>query len=220
MPYAAKAKIEHEYDAGTLRIYITFRSPMKMLYKPDDDLWIVKLDNVLTNITSSVWSDMFTMLLVIDGLGAKPDRVTVEYDGPSENLETIWDKQWEKWAAIFSQDLTALLFITGMILLWSGAIVDIPDGWNICDGTNGTPDLTDKFIIAAGNTYNPGDSGGSASHNHTASQAAHNHNTFPPFGTALTGTAPVCSNNAQPAITVVQATQLQPYYALAFIMKI
>lgn len=41
----------------------------------------------------------------------------------------------------------------GIVCLWSGAIVDIPAGWQLCDGTNGTPDLRDKFIIGAGDTY-------------------------------------------------------------------
>ncbi|HQZ60518.1 MAG TPA: hypothetical protein PLQ39_12655, partial [Acinetobacter sp.] len=27
--------------------------------------------------------------------------------------------------------------------------IDIPSGWNLCDGTNGTPDLRDKFIVGA-----------------------------------------------------------------------
>ncbi len=44
-----------------------------------------------------------------------------------------------------------------MIMLWSGAIVDIPAGWALCDGNNGTPDLRDKFIVGAGATFNPGD---------------------------------------------------------------
>jgi hypothetical protein len=38
---------------------------------------------------------------------------------------------------------------TGMILMWSGDINTIPDGWHICDGTNGTPKLIDKFIKAS-----------------------------------------------------------------------
>lgn len=44
-----------------------------------------------------------------------------------------------------------------MILLWSGAIVDIPAGWALCDGNNGTPDLRDRIVIGAGTTYDPGD---------------------------------------------------------------
>lgn len=36
------------------------------------------------------------------------------------------------------------------IVMWSGTIAEIPVGWALCDGTNGTPDLRDKFIIGAG----------------------------------------------------------------------
>lgn len=37
----------------------------------------------------------------------------------------------------------------GTIVMWSGSIASIPLGWLLCDGTNGTPDLRDKFIIGA-----------------------------------------------------------------------
>lgn len=46
----------------------------------------------------------------------------------------------------------------GLICLWGGAIVDIPAGWALCDGNGGRPDLRDKFVIGAGNTYAPDDS--------------------------------------------------------------
>lgn len=38
---------------------------------------------------------------------------------------------------------------TGIICMWSGAISAIPTGWALCDGTNGTPDLRDRFVIGA-----------------------------------------------------------------------
>lgn len=41
-----------------------------------------------------------------------------------------------------------------------GVASDIPNGWHLCDGTNGTPDLRGRFIVGAGNTYSVGDSGG------------------------------------------------------------
>jgi len=37
----------------------------------------------------------------------------------------------------------------GSIIMWSGAQVDIPTGWRLCDGTNGTPNLLDKFVVGA-----------------------------------------------------------------------
>jgi hypothetical protein len=62
---------------------------------------------------------------------------------------------------------------TGGIIIWSGSTGSIPSGWLLCDGTNGTPDLRDRFIIGAGNTYAVNATGGSAdaivvTHTHTA----------------------------------------------------
>ena len=56
----------------------------------------------------------------------------------------------------------ASLLVPGMIIHWYGLAADCPAGWHICDGTGGTPDLRDRFIVGAGNTYALSDSGGSA----------------------------------------------------------
>lgn len=45
------------------------------------------------------------------------------------------------------------------ICLWPGAIADIPAGWALCDGNNGTPDLRDCFVIGAGGAQAPGATG-------------------------------------------------------------
>ena len=64
----------------------------------------------------------------------------------------------------------------GVILLWSGSIASIPSGWNLCDGTNGTPDLRNRFVVAAGDTYAVGATGGSDSVTLTTDQMpAHTH---------------------------------------------
>ena len=72
-------------------------------------------------------------------------------------------------------------FVTGMIMMWSGASNAIPSGWLLCDGNNSTPNLVDKFVIGAGSTYAVDDTGGSkdaviVSHGHTGnSQSAGSH---------------------------------------------
>jgi len=55
------------------------------------------------------------------------------------------------------------VFSVGMIMMWSGSIGTIPLGWALCNGSNGTPDLRDRFVVGAGSSWAPGDTGGAAS---------------------------------------------------------
>lgn len=66
---------------------------------------------------------------------------------------------------------------SGMILLWSGSVGSIPVGYYLCDGSNGTPDLRNRFLVGAGDAYAVNATGGSAdaivvSHNHTATSTS------------------------------------------------
>jgi len=48
-------------------------------------------------------------------------------------------------------ELTGIVSIpTGVIVMWSGSVASIPSGWTLCDGSNGTPDLRNRFIAGAG----------------------------------------------------------------------
>jgi len=63
----------------------------------------------------------------------------------------------------------------GMIAMWSG--VTAPSGWQICDGTNSTPDLRGMFIMGTSSTHALNTTGGSADsivplHNHAATASA------------------------------------------------
>ena len=144
----------------------------------------------------------------------------------------------------------AAVFPTGMITLWSGSTGSIPTGWQICDGTNGTPNLRDRFVVGAGSTYAVDATGGSTTHNHTvtvdnhtltAAQSglpSHNH-TFDlaAMSSLVSGSVAASapgSISQQPTTSTSQnASQghnhtassgssngLPPYYALAYIMKL
>mgnify|MGYP003132851650 CR=1 FL=1 len=75
---------------------------------------------------------------------------------------------------------------SGVIALWSGATNAIPSGWVICDGNNSTPDLRDKFLVGAGNSYSVAATGGAntvtlatseiPAHSHTTSNHTHSFN--------------------------------------------
>lgn len=138
---------------------------------------------------------------------------------------------------------------TGMISLWYGSIGSVPSGWYLCDGSNGTPDLRNRFIVGAGSTYSVSQTGGSAdaivvTHTHTATSTSvvtdpghlHSINNTTTLGGGLmgSGSGPSGSTNTNSAttgITVATTTtnanagtsgtnaNLPPYYALAYVMK-
>lgn len=64
----------------------------------------------------------------------------------------------------------------GVIAMWSGATTNIPAGWVLCNGANGTPDLRNRMVIGAGGNYAVGATGGATSHT-TSSNGSHGHTT-------------------------------------------
>jgi len=74
--------------------------------KPAHELWSADVDDVPFAIATSAWQDAYTLLLTIAAVEALPDRVLLEYDGPSPDLRLVWEKQWEPWGPILSLDIT------------------------------------------------------------------------------------------------------------------
>ena len=115
---------------------------------------------------------------------------------------------------------------SGLIAMWSGSIGSIPSGWYLCDGSNGTPNLTDRFIIGAGSSYSVNGTGGVSSvtlttnnmpaHTHTATSTVtdpgHNHtsarNAANTSGSNSTGFAAnnFDGNNSGPITTTTATT--------------
>ncbi len=133
------------------------------------------------------------------------------------------------------------LLPTGLICMWSGSIYNIPVGWKLCDGQNGTPDLRSRFIIGAskpeyrpsGNYYDIGNIGGTSS-------VMLSTGNLPPHSHSLSFDRPTLSHNCWrngecggPRLvdggtwsgqTSVEGggapfSIMPPYYALAFIIK-
>ena len=70
-------------------------------------------------------------------------------------------------------------FVTGMIILWSGAANAIPSGWYLCNGSNGTPDLRGRFVVGyhdGNGDYDVNDTGGAETVTLSTSQIpSHDH---------------------------------------------
>lgn len=132
---------------------------------------------------------------------------------------------------------------SGVITMWSGSIASIPAGWYLCNGSNSTPDLRDRFVVGAGTTYAVAATGGSkdavvVSHTHSASVTDPGHTHTIGFvqrygtdgGPGDPGTYSGASTTTSSSTTGISVTNastgvsgtnanLPPYYALAYIMK-
>lgn len=219
-PYAALAVCQWLYTTPSLFVYVVFRHPMDRTVTPPLATWIVSVDGVPKTPASSVWIDDWTLLLTVTLDGVLPTSVTVEYDGPDENLITTWGKQWEPWGAIVATSFEVIPF--GLIAIWSGAVVDIPSGWVLCDGNNGTPDLRFKFVRGQAPPIPPGSTGGSTTHDHTFTGDGHSHQLHdgPPLNI---GGGTFRSHLTDPANangTTDSTLTLPPWYSLAYIMKV
>lgn len=124
---------------------------------------VIEYNDLTTYHTNSVVKKTGTteiyVSLIDDNLGnALPIRST--------------DSNW-KYAGSYETGISP----NGIIQMWSGALANIPAGWVLCDGTAGTPNLTDKFIKGISTAItNPGTTGGANSYTLSTSQLpSHNH---------------------------------------------
>ena len=126
------------------------------------------------------------------------------------------------------------LIPTGFIGMWSVLLSNIPSGWALCDGSNGTPNLRDRFILSVGTGENPGATGGSSSlaHSGTAvdSHTGLSTNAADAGATQRWTTSSTLTLKAHvhslPTMThsvtqpSVHTDTRPPYFKLAFIMKL
>jgi len=116
--------------------------------------------------------------LATDGLGEGDDHLRLIKRVLKTTFPNIDQPITVSAAAINAVISNPFPFPVGGIILWSGTVASIPTGWTLCNGvtvnkSDGTgtitpPDLRDRFVIAAGGSFNPNATGGTSTHSHTA----------------------------------------------------
>lgn len=127
---------------------------------------------------------------IASAISSKADTNSPTFTGtplaPTQSTATTSNTQIATTAFVQAAIAAANLVPSGTIVLWSGSVASIPTGWVLCNGSNSTPDLRNRFVVGAGSTYAVGATGGSAdaivvSHNHTATStvtdSGHTHST-------------------------------------------
>ena len=133
---------------------------------------------------------------------------------------------------VIPENNTSSIIPSGLIMMYYGN--NIPDGWALCDGTNGTPDLRNRFIIGAGDTYTSGDTGGESVHILTIDELPKHSHKMKYDSTGWTairqshGTDGIVENTTSSYDGQYSTEEvgngnahnnMPPYYALCYIMK-
>jgi hypothetical protein len=189
---------------------------------------------------------------IASAISSKADTDSPTFTGtplaPTQATATTSNTQIATTAFVQAAIAAANVVPAGTIVLWSGSVASIPTGWVLCNGSNSTPDLRNRFVVGAGSTYAVGATGGSAdaitiAHTHTGTTVSagdHNHtislsNQSNQNGTVSGGgTVPATSSSTGTTSTAGAHTHtfttdstgssgtnanLPPYYALCYIMK-
>ena len=145
------------------------------LAQADDHIRLLKstIKASLPNITGAITST-HTELNVLDGVTASTSEIN-KLDGLTATT-----------AQMNTLATGGGVIPSGGIIMWSGAVSAIPTGWVLCNGSNSTPDLRNRFVVGAGSTYAVDATGGADSVTlSTANLPAHSHS-FSGTGTTNT----------------------------------
>jgi len=180
------------------------------LAQADDHIRLIKttLKNTFPSVTAAV-SSTHTELNALDGYtGNVADLNYAKALNATGVTPAEFDYLDGVTSAIQTQISSLASVPTGVIVLWSGAANAIPTGYALCNGSNSTPDLRNRFLVGAGSTYAVGASGGSAnatnvSHTHaaTVTDNGHSHKLFKSGEVNVSGAVNVGSTSAVAAET-------------------
>lgn len=93
--------------------------------------------------------------------------------------------------------------------------IEVPQGWVLCDGNNGSPDLRDRFVLGTADAAKVGTPGGAKEHIH---EARFKGTRFEAANVGRNGTG--ATRHDDNKIVVAAEEAMPPYVALVYIMKL
>lgn len=175
------------------------------LAQADDHIRLVKstIKATLPGLTGAVTST-HTELNTLDGYsGTTADLNILSGAAAAGVTSTEFNRLNGVTSSIQTQINNISSVPSGVIMMWSGSNNSIPSGFVLCNGSNGTPDLRNRFIVGSGSSYSTGNTGGAnsvtlsisqmPSHNHSASSSVsdpgHSHSFKGATGSSGSGTS-------------------------------
>lgn len=168
-----------------------------------------------TTATTVTWSDLdtgaeasstvYSIYAVADVTDSATFTVVISVSSSAPSGSTYYRKLGEMYNSSAGD-----FELTGIIKMFCGPVSTIPASMLICDGSNGTPDLSDHFILGAGNLADPGDSKSSSYFSLAGTGSAITY-------AAAAGGGGLGSGDSRLVYSTYD--HIPPYYALAFVME-
>jgi hypothetical protein len=169
-----QARVELRLTRGTMEVFIQ-RGGDTMDGDLDMDNNDV-IDAVLSGSGTKITDGEIVNVPLRGATGDASNEIAVPTDGSKATAGGQ-----EILTAADTEQITTAAFVVGQVIMWYGLAVNVPDGWSLCNGSNGTPDLRNRFVVGAGGTYALSETGGEASgstdaaggHTHTTTSGPH-----------------------------------------------
>ena len=138
--------------------YKTFKTPLELVIGKIKNKHIVSDEQIIIKNNKIIIGNKIITYDDINALKSLPVHYDTKMCFPDDTGECIDTTDFQNLKKYWND---------GTIIAYTGELDSIPPNWSICDGSNGTPDLRDRFIIGAGTNYKKGSTGGKETHSLT-----------------------------------------------------
>ena len=164
--------------------YKTFNTPLDLQIGKIKNKHIVSKEQIIIKNNKILIGNKIITYDDINAFKALPVHFDTQMCLPDNTGECVDDTDFQNLKKYWNN---------GTIIAYTGELNSIPPNWSICDGSNGTPDLRDRFIVGAGKKYRIDSTGGKKTHSLTIDELpSHSHTmAFPAFTKKIDNSKPI-----------------------------